>query len=47
MREAKGLEKMDALSVCIICGIRVLQGERKLPGMMNTMKLLLLERYLG
>ena len=47
MREAKGMEKMDPLSVCIICGIRVLQRERKLPGMMSTMKLKLLERYLG
>ena len=47
MREAKGIEKMDPLSVCIICGIRVLQRERKLPGIINTMKLKLLERYLG
>ncbi len=47
MREAKGMEKMDPLSVCIICGIRVLQRERGLPGMINTMKLKLLERYLG
>jgi len=47
MREAKGMEKMDPLSVCIICGIRVLQRERRLPGMINTMKLKLPERYLG
>jgi hypothetical protein len=47
MREAKGIERMDSLSVCIICGIRALQKERGLPGMMNTMKLKLLERYLG
>jgi hypothetical protein len=47
MREAKGMEKMDPLSVCIVCGIRVLQGERGLPGMINTMKLKLLGRYLG
>ena len=47
MKEAKGIERMEPLSVCIICGIRFLQGERGLPGMMNTMKLKLLERYLG
>lgn len=47
LREAKGIEGMDPLSVCIICGIRVLQRERALPGMMNTMKLKLLQRYLG
>lgn len=47
MREAKGLEKTDSLSICIICGIRVLQRERGLSGVMNTMKLQLLERYLG
>jgi hypothetical protein len=41
------LEKTDPLSVCIICGIRVLQRERGLSGVMNTMKLQLLERYLG
>jgi hypothetical protein len=47
MREAKGIEKMDPLSTCIICGIRVLQGEKGLPAIMNTMKLKLLQRYLG
>jgi len=47
MKEAKGIEKMDPLSVCIVCGIRVLQSERGLSGMINTMKLKLLERYLG
>jgi len=46
MRETKGMEKMDPLSVCIICGIRVLQRERGLPGMINTLKMKLLERYL-
>jgi hypothetical protein len=47
MREAKGLQKTDPLSVCIICGIRVLQRERGLPGAMNIMKLKLLVKYLG
>ena len=47
MTEAKGIERMDSLSVCIVCGIRALQRERGLPGAMNTMKLKLLERYLG
>ncbi len=47
MKEARGIEKMDPLSVCVVCGIRVLQRERGLPGMINTMKLKLLERYLG
>jgi hypothetical protein len=46
-REAKRLEKTDSLSMCIVCGTRVLQRERGLPGVMNTMKLHLLERYLG
>jgi hypothetical protein len=47
MREAKGMEKMDPLSTCIISGIRVMQGEKELPAIMNTMKLKLLQRYLG
>lgn len=47
MREARGIEKMDSLSVCIICGIRALQQEKGLPGAMNTLKLKLLERYSG
>jgi len=47
MREARGIEKMDSLSVCIVCGIRALQQEKGLPGAMNTLKLKLLERYLG
>jgi hypothetical protein len=47
MREAKGIEKMDPLSTCIICGIRVMQREKELPAIMNTMKLKLLQRYLG
>jgi hypothetical protein len=47
MREAKGMEKRDPLSVCIICGRRVLQKKRGFPGVINTMKLKLLEKYLG
>ena len=47
MREAKGMEKMDPLSTCIVSGIRVMQGEKELPAIMNTMKLKLLQRYLG
>jgi hypothetical protein len=45
-RDARGIEKMDSLSVCIVCGIRALQQEKGLPGAMNTLKLKLLERYL-
>jgi hypothetical protein len=47
MAEARGIERMDSLSVCIVCGIRALQREKGLPGAMNTLKLKLLERYLG
>jgi len=43
----KGMEKMESRSVHITCGIRILQRERGLPGMMNTMKLKLLEGYWG
>ena len=41
------MEKMESRSVHITCGIRILQRERGLPGMMNTMKLKLLEGYWG
>ena len=37
---------MAPLSVCIICGIRASQQEWGFPGMMNTITLRLLERYL-
>ncbi len=47
MAEARGIERMDSLLACIVCGIRALQREKGLPGAMNTMKLRLLERYLG
>lgn len=47
MRDAKGIEKMDSLWVCIVCGIRALQREKGLPETMNTLKMKLLERYLG
>jgi hypothetical protein len=47
MRDARGIEKVDPLSVCIVCGIRALQREKGLPGAMNILKLKLLERYLG
>ncbi len=47
MREAKGMEKMDPLSTCIICGIRVMQREKELPAIMNTMKLEALARVFG
>ena len=46
-RDARGIEKMDSLSVCIVCGIRALQQKKGLPGAMNTLKMKLLERYLG
>ena len=47
VKEAKGIGKLDSLSVCIVCGIRALQKQKGLPGVMTTLKLKLLERYLG
>ena len=47
MKNAKGMEKLDPLSVCIICGIRALQKEREAPRLMTTFQWKLIERYLG
>jgi len=47
MRNAKGIEKLDSLSVCIICGIRALQKEKGAKRLINTLQWKLLERYLG
>jgi len=47
MKNAKGIEKLDSVSVCIICGIRALQKERGAKRLMNTFQWKLLERYLG
>jgi hypothetical protein len=47
MKNAKGTEKLDALSVCIICGIRALQKERGAPRLMTTLQWRLIERYMA
>jgi hypothetical protein len=47
MKHARGTEKSDPLSLCIICGIRALQKERGAKRLMNTLQWMLLERYLG
>lgn len=47
MKNARGTEKSDPLSLCIICGIRALQKERGARRLMNTLQWMLLERYLG
>jgi hypothetical protein len=45
MKMAMGMGNLDPISVCIVCGIRALQKERNLPGLMSTMKFRLMERY--
>lgn len=47
MKNVKKMEKMDSLSVCIICGIRALQKERGAKRLIDTIQWMLLERYLG
>jgi hypothetical protein len=47
MKNAKGIEKLDSISVCIICGIRALQKERGVEHLITTFQWKLLERYLG
>ena len=47
MKNAKGIEKLDPLSVCIICGIRALQKEMGAPRLMTTLQWKLIERYLA
>jgi hypothetical protein len=47
MGNAKGMEKIDAISACILCGIRTLQRERGAKRLINTFQWKLLERYLG
>lgn len=47
MRQAKGMGKMDPVSVCIICGIRALQRQTGVSGLVNTIKVNLVERYLA
>ncbi len=46
MTHVKKMEKIDSLSVCIICGIRALQKERGDTRLLNTLHWKLLERYL-
>jgi len=47
MKHAKGIEKLDSISVCIICGIRALQKEKGAKRLITTFQWKLLERYLG
>ncbi len=45
MKRAKRMGAIDPISVCIICGIRALQRERGLQGLMSTLKFRVMERY--
>ncbi len=45
MKKAKKMGAVDPISVCIVCGIRALQRERGLHGLMSTMKFKIMERY--
>jgi hypothetical protein len=47
MKNVKRMEKSDSLCVCILCGIRALQKERRAKRLMDTLQWMLLERYLG
>jgi hypothetical protein len=47
IQDARGMEKLDSLSVCIICGIRALQKGKGAKRLINTLQWKLLERYLG
>jgi len=47
MKNVRKMEKIDSLSVCIICGIRALQKERDAKRLIDTIQWMLLERYLG
>lgn len=47
MQNVRGVERLDSLSVCIVCGIRALQKEQGAKRLMNTLQWKLLERYLG
>lgn len=46
MKKAKGTEDLDPITVCIVCGIRYLQKQFGMPGLLSTMRLKLLQRYL-
>jgi hypothetical protein len=45
MKNAKKMGPIDPVSVCIVCGIRALQKEKGLQGLMSTMKFKVMERY--
>ncbi len=45
MKNAKGMGAIDPISVCIVCGVRALQSERGLQGLMSTLKFKVMERY--
>ncbi len=45
IKNAKGMGAIDPISVCIVCGIRALQIERGLQGLMSTLKFKVMERY--
>lgn len=47
MNNVRRMGKSDALSVCVICGIRALQKEKGAGRPIDTLQWMLLERYLG
>ncbi len=47
MKNVKPLERSDSLVVCIICGIRVLQKEKRAKRLIDTLQWMMIERYLG
>jgi len=46
MEKARGTEDTDPVTVCIVCGIRALQRQFGMPGLMSIMRFKLLQRYL-
>lgn len=47
LKHMKPMERSDALTVCILCGIRALQKERGTKRPIDTIQWMMLERYLG
>ncbi len=47
LKEMKPMERADALTVCILCGIRALQKNRGKKRPIDTIQWMMLERYLG
>ncbi len=47
LKHMKPMERSDALTVCILCGIRALQKKRGTKRPIDTIQWMMLERYLG